>query len=104
MKRHLIIYAKRPLQIDEKAAAQLTGDARRAIGEVAALLGGAESWTAETLNAIVRDYAERNDLKLGKIAQPLRAALTGRTVSPGVFEVMELLGREESLARLADQG
>jgi len=51
----------------------------------------------------VRDYAESAGVKLGLIAQPLRAALTGRTVSPGIFDVLDVLGREESLARLADQ-
>ena len=97
------IYAKRPLILDEKAAGQLTAESRAALSEVADRLAGSDTWSAEALNAIVRGYAEEKDLKLGKIAQPLRAALTGRTVSPGVFEVMELLGREESLARLGDQ-
>ena len=97
------IYAKRPLKLDEKAAGQLTDDSRAALADVADRLAASDTWSAEALNAIVRDYAEQKGLKLGKIAQPLRAALTGRTVSPGVFEVMELLGREESLARLGDQ-
>jgi glutamyl-tRNA synthetase len=61
-------------------------------------------WTLEALDAAVRDFAETNDLKLGKVAQPLRAALTGRTTSPGVFDVLHVLGREESLARLARSG
>jgi glutamyl-tRNA synthetase len=47
--------------------------------------------------------AEEADVKLGKIAQPLRAALTGKTTSPGIFDVLLLLGRNESLARIADQ-
>ena len=59
------------------------------------------SWTAGDLEAAVRDFAEAEGLGLGKVAQPLRVALTGRTVSPGVFDMMEILGREESLARLA---
>ncbi len=96
-------YAKRPLEITEPAAAQLTDDTRKTIGAIYDRLASAESWTADALGAIVRAYADGEGLKLGKVAQPLRAALTGRTVSPGVFEVMELLGREESLARLADQ-
>ena len=97
------IYVTRPLSFDEKAAGQLTDESRAMLGEVTDLLSAATDWTADALGAVVRDYAEARDLKLGKIAQPLRAALTGRTVSPGVFEVMELLGREESLARLGDQ-
>ena len=55
------------------------------------------------IEAATRSFAEEQELKLGKVAQPLRAALTGRTVSPGVFEVMVLLGRNEALARLSDQ-
>ena len=53
--------------------------------------------------AIVRAYVEESGLKLGQAAQPLRAALTGRAMSPGLFDVMAVLGRDETLARLADQ-
>jgi len=96
------IYAERPLPIDEKAALLLTEDG---IGHLATLeksFAALDEWTVETLDATVRTYAENIGLKLGKVAQPLRAALTGRTVSPGIFEVMVLIGREESLSRLAD--
>jgi len=61
------------------------------------------SWTAETTEQAVRSYAERIGAKLGAVAQPLRAALTGRTTSPGIFNVLVVLGRQESLARLRDQ-
>jgi glutamyl-tRNA synthetase len=54
------------------------------------------------LEAELRRFAEGGGLKLGAIAQPLRAALTGSLASPGLFEVMEVLGREESLARIED--
>ncbi len=60
-------------------------------------------WTGPALEALVRTFAEATGQKLGKIAQPLRAALTGRTVSPPVFDVMAVLGREEALARIRDQ-
>jgi glutamyl-tRNA synthetase len=60
-------------------------------------------WRAETTEAAVRAFAEQTGLKLGKAAQPLRAALTGRSTSPGVFDVLDVLGREESLARIEDQ-
>jgi glutamyl-tRNA synthetase len=60
-------------------------------------------WNAAAAEAVVRSYAEQTGLKLGKVAQPLRAALTGRSTSPGVFDVLAVLGREESLARIADQ-
>jgi glutamyl-tRNA synthetase len=61
-----------------------------------------EEWTEENVQAAAKAYADANELKLGKVALPLRAALTGTTVSPGIFEVMAVLGREETLARLDD--
>jgi glutamyl-tRNA synthetase len=60
-------------------------------------------WEAPTIEAAVRSYAERMGLKLGQVAQPLRAALTGKTTSPPIFDVLTVLGRDESLARLRDQ-
>jgi glutamyl-tRNA synthetase len=60
-------------------------------------------WEHEPLDVAVRNVAESAGLKLGKLAQPLRAALTGKTTSPGIFDVLLLLGRDESLARIADQ-
>ena len=60
-------------------------------------------WSAASTEAAIRDFAAQNDLKLGGVAQPLRAALTGRSTSPGVFDVLAVLGREESLARIGDQ-
>ena len=63
---------------------------------------GIEKWNADSLERYVREYAEAADTKLGMIAQPLRAAMTGRSVSPGVFEVMEILGKDETLGRLDD--
>ena len=61
------------------------------------------NWEHDALDAAVREVAESNSLKLGKLAQPLRAALTGKTTSPGIFDVLVLMGKEESLARIADQ-
>ena len=66
-------------------------------------LAGIAPWTAQAAEQAVRHFAERQGFKLGAIAQPLRAALTGRTTSPGIFEVLAVLGKTESLARLADQ-
>jgi glutamyl-tRNA synthetase len=97
------IYAQRPLEIDEKASKHLNQDTREMIGRVIARLEMLEDWTAANLNEVVRAFGEESDLKLGKVAQPLRAALTGRTISPGVFEIMALLGKNESLDRLGDQ-
>jgi glutamyl-tRNA synthetase len=59
-------------------------------------------WTATALEEAVRRVAEDAGLGLGKVAQPLRAALTGRSTSPGIFDVLGLLGRDEALARLDD--
>ena len=85
---------------DEKAAKLLTADAISMLGRLRDNLEGLQAWTAEALEKAVRQIAESEELKLGKVAQPLRAALTGRTVSPGVFDVMRVLGREETLLRL----
>lgn len=97
------IWAARPLALDEKASALLTPDARALLGEVIPALESVETWTAEATEQAVRGYAERKGAKLGAVAQPLRAALTGRTTSPGIFNVLAVLGRPESLARLKDQ-
>ena len=96
------IVAQRPLEPDANAAKLLTEEARALLARLTVRLEDASGWIAETLEGEVRDFAEAEGLKLGKVAQPLRAALTGRSVSPGVFDVMESLGREETLARLRD--
>jgi len=97
------LWADRPLPLDDKAAALLTADAKTLLADIGAELAAVEPWTAETTEQAVRTFAERKGAKLGAIAQPLRAALTGRTTSPGIFEVMAVLGKAESLARVADQ-
>jgi glutamyl-tRNA synthetase len=93
----------RPIVLDDKAAALLTAEARVTLGEIVADLEGLEPWTAEQAEQAVRTFAERKGAKLGSVAQPLRAALTGRTTSPGIFDVLAVLGKSESLARLRDQ-
>lgn len=97
------IYAQRPLIIDESATKHLTDDTRAAIGDIVEKLKALQNWHADDIKTVVREYAEAKELKLGKIAQPLRVALTGGTVSPSIFELMELIGREEALLRLQDQ-
>ncbi len=97
------LWADRPLPLDDKAAALLTPDAKTLLADIAAELAAVEPWTPETTEQAVRTFAERKGAKLGAIAQPLRAALTGRTTSPGIFEVLAVLGKAESLARVADQ-
>jgi glutamyl-tRNA synthetase len=96
------LVAERPLALDEKAAALLDGEARGRLGRLADRLAQAP-WTTDDLDAAVRAFAEAEGVKLGTIAQPLRAALTGSAASPPIFDVLFALGREESLARLADQ-
>ncbi len=97
------LFTERPLSLDEKAAKLLDADARRTIRELADRLISQSDWSAPALEAAVRAYSEETGAKLGKVAQPLRAALTGRSVSPPVFDVMAVLGPAESLARLKDQ-
>jgi glutamyl-tRNA synthetase len=97
------LFVQRPLDVDEAAAALLTPDARKIVGAAHAKLGALAEWEPAVLEAAIREIAEENGVKLGKLAQPLRAALTGRTTSPGIFDVLALLGRDESLARIADQ-
>ncbi len=89
--------------MDEKASALLTGEARALLAATAARLAALADWTAASTEEAVRIMAEETGAKLGQVAQPLRAALTGRATSPPVFDVLAVLGREESLARLADQ-
>ncbi|TXM73571.1 glutamate--tRNA ligase [Methylobacterium sp. WL103] len=95
--------AARPLVPDEKAAALLTDEARARLAAILPVLEALPEWSAAATEAAVRLFAETEGLKLGQVAQPLRAALTGRTTSPPLFDVMAVLGREESLARLADR-
>jgi glutamyl-tRNA synthetase len=95
--------AARPLALDEKAAALLDAGARKTLTDIAPILQGTEDWTAPGLEAAVRDFAAASGRKLGQAAQPLRAALTGRAVSPPVFDVLVALGKGESLARILDQ-
>jgi glutamyl-tRNA synthetase len=97
------LYAGRPLVLDERAAALLSAEARGLMGKLQTRLAGVEPWSAAATEAAVRSFAETEGVKLGAVAQPLRAALTGRTTSPGIFEVLAVLGKTESLARLGDQ-
>jgi glutamyl-tRNA synthetase len=97
------LFAQRPIGIDEAAAALLTGESREMLHRAHDKLAGLGKWDAPSLEAAIREVAEGSGVKLGKLAQPLRAALTGRMTSPGIFDVLALLGRDESLARIADQ-
>jgi glutamyl-tRNA synthetase len=97
------LFADRPIPLDEKAAAVMTPAATALLGDLLADLDRVEPWTAETLEAAVRQFAERSAVKLGSVAQPLRAAVTGRTTSPGIFDVLAVLGKADTLGRLRDR-
>jgi glutamyl-tRNA synthetase len=97
------LFVSRPLPLDDKAKAVLSDEARTTIAALVPRLEAVTEWSAEATEAAVRAVAEETGAKLGTLAQPLRAALTGRTTSPPVFDVLAVLGREESMARLKDQ-
>lgn len=99
----LYLFRVRPLALDEGAQKLLDGEGRKLLAQAHAALAGLPDWTAEQLDTAVRGVAEMAGLGLGKIAQPLRAALTGQSKSPGIFDVLLQLGRDESLGRINDQ-
>ncbi len=96
------LLASRPLSYDEKAAKLLDDDARAMLGRLHDALAGDDSWTMTSVDEVVRAFTDAEGLKLGKVAQPLRAALTGTTQSPGIFDILVVLGKAESLARIKD--
>ncbi len=98
------LWASRPLEINAAAKVVLTQEARAVIAALLPALEAVTDWSAASAEAVVRAFAEQTGHKLGAVAQPLRAALTGRTTSPPIFDVLAVLGRDESLARLRDQG
>ncbi len=97
------LFAVRPLDMDQAAADLLGGNAPQVLAALHAALDAVQQWDQEAIEAAVRQVAEDQGVKLGQVAQPLRAALTGRKTSPGIFDVLALLGKEESLGRIADR-
>ncbi len=97
------VAAERPLSMTEKAGSLLTAEAKATLGQLHSTLKGINDWQATVLEPAIKLFAEEQGLKLGKVAQPLRAALTGSTVSPGIFDVLAVLGKEEALGRIEDQ-
>jgi glutamyl-tRNA synthetase len=92
----------RPISLDEKAAALATPAAKQLLGDLPKALGTVSDWTETPIETAIRNFSEAHGVKLGMVAQPLRAALTGSTVSPGIFEVMRVLGRNETMSRITD--
>jgi glutamyl-tRNA synthetase len=97
------LWASRPLALDPQATALLTPEAKAQLAAIVPELESGSDWNAAATEALLRGFAERAGLKFGAVAQPLRAALTGRTTSPPIFDVLAVLGKDESLARLRDQ-
>ncbi len=97
------LFAQRPLAMDAKAEEILARGGRLHARALLPRLQAVADWSAAATEAVVRAYAEEIGAKLGTVAQPLRAALTGRSTSPGIFDVLSVLGREESLGRIEDQ-
>jgi glutamyl-tRNA synthetase len=95
------VLGSRPFTPNETAKLALNSVSHSILEALTAALQHA-TWSLEGLEGCVQEFAATNDIKLGMIAQPLRAALTGRTVSPSVFDMMAVLGREETLGRLED--
>jgi glutamyl-tRNA synthetase len=98
----LFLFETRPISMDEKAVNLLGGDADVLLGKAYEALKSQPLWDMAPLEEGVKAVATEAGVGLGRVAQPLRAALTGRGTSPGIFDVLVLLGREESLARLED--
>lgn len=98
----LFLFAQRPIQPDAAAQKHLDDAAKARLKTMIETLNDVSDWTAANAEAAIRSLSEIQQVKLGQLAQPLRAALTGRTVSPPIFDVLAVLGREETLARLKD--
>ncbi len=97
------LFVERPLPLDHKAKALLNDEGKAALKIVAGALDICDEWTAIATEGALKGAADTAGLKLGKLAQPLRAALTGMSTSPPIFDVLEVLGRQESLSRIRDQ-
>ena len=98
----LFYVRKRPLDFDAKATKLLTDEACQLLAQLSIALGPVAPWSAATIETAIREFAEQNNAKLGQAAQPLRAALCGTNASPGIFEVAEILGKDEVVGRLED--
>jgi glutamyl-tRNA synthetase len=96
------LFRQRPLKLDNKAAKLINSDSQAIISKLIDELESLATWEIEALEAQIRSFSDSQSLKMGKIAQPLRAMLTGSTISPGIFDVLFSLGQEETLARLRD--
>lgn len=97
------LFMERPLVIEPKAEKSLDEDGRVLLGKIHTTLNNVTDWKSDIINQEITSFVEKEEIGFGKIAQPLRAALTGSNVSPGIAEVIEWLGKDESLARIKQQ-
>ena len=99
---NLVFYARdgAPPIADDKARSQLTPDSKALLGRLATAFEGVTDWEEKAIEEAVRKFAEAESVTLGQVAQPLRVAMTGSTASPGIFEVLAILGQAETRARL----
>ncbi len=98
----VFLFLPRPLLLNDKATKVLSPEARARLAKLAGIFSGLPTWDVPTIEGAVRDFAAAEGLKLGDAAQPIRAAVSGSNVSPPIFEVLAILGRDESLGRIAD--
>ena len=94
--------AERPICISDKAKMMIDDESLSRLDMVKQTFDIWNDWTEDALEQCIRELSERNGIKMGEVMQPIRVALTGTTVSPSIFEVLAILGREESLARICD--
>lgn len=96
------LFVERPLKMDASATKILSAEARALLGRWVSAVDGVE-WTTAALEKATKEFAENSGVKLGLVAQPLRASLTGKSTSPGIYDVLFVLGKAESLSRIKDQ-
>ena len=95
--------AQRPIDVDEKLQKHLNEEARPHLQALATALEALDSWTSAEIETVIKAYMDENELKMGKLAPAFRASLVGNSQSPGIFDVLALLGKNEALQRLNDK-
>ena len=98
----LFYVQRRPLILNKKATNILNSDARKRLAQLAEILGDLSIWSEQSIEKVIKDFANQQEINLKQIALPFRAAITGTTISPGIFEVAKILGQQETMGRLKD--
>ena len=100
---NIVFYVqKRPLILNKKATNILNSDARKRLAQLAKILGDLGIWSENSIEKVIKDFANQQEINLKQIALPFRVAITGTTISPGIFEVAKILGQQETMGRLKD--